>query len=165
MVNAPPPPINDPLSHFYASRRCTLGKRAAAAPWPEDRSDVRDAATRADFDPGVSEPHQSHQEIPAAGFAPAAKLPGKEEHLYCLYWLLGIGVRFCAICMTKCWNNEPSVCVVPSLEMPGTAPSVMQRPAVFLLITCLLKAAVVLFKKTKSEHGWRRRSPDRLRLH
>lgn len=53
-----------------------------------------DAATQVDFDPGVSEPHQSHQEIPTARFAPAAKLPGKEEHLYCLSWLLGIGIGF-----------------------------------------------------------------------
>lgn len=67
--------------------------------------------------------------------------------------------------MTKCWNNEPSVSVVPSSEMPGTPPSVMPRPAVFLLITCLLKAAVVLFKSTKREHGRLRRSSDGLRLH
>lgn len=162
----PPPPLNQrPTEPLLRITEVHVGEGRAAAPWPEDTSDLRDAATRVDFDPGVSEPHQSHQEIPTAGFAPPAELPGKEEHLYCLCWLLGIGIRFCAICMTKCWNNEPSVCVVPSLEMPGTAPSVMQRPAVFLLITCLLKAAVVLFKKTKREHGWHRRSSDWLRLH
>lgn len=51
--------------------------------------------------------------------------------------------------------------MVSSLETP----SVMQPPAVFLLITCLLKAAVVLLKKTQRAHGRLRRSSDRLRLH
>lgn len=71
----------------------------------------------------------------------------KQQHLHCLYWLLSTGVRFCAICITKCWNNEPSACVVPSSEMPSTAPSGTQLPAVFFLITCLLKVEVVPAKK------------------